>query len=103
MAKPVGTGTFSNLLVAQALGGRQVDKAKVRGFPSGPGAKRSRPIQRGRIYDCNRIIAHQTREQLCALGSGPYMRHEALVGVKCKSMCGCALHHARTAGCLWVP
>jgi transposase len=40
--------------------GRNSDQAKVRGFPSGPGAELIAPYKRGRIYDCNRIIAHQT-------------------------------------------
>ena len=47
---------------AQGLRGRKIDKAKVRGFPSGCGLYFSNagPTRIGRIYGCNRIIAHSS-------------------------------------------
>lgn len=51
------TGTFSNLTVPKGVRGRKIDKAKVRGVPSGPGRCliTHASFRRGRIYGGNRI------------------------------------------------
>jgi hypothetical protein len=72
MAKPVGTGTFSNLGHTQALRGRQCDQAKVRELPSWPGAQKMTPHKEAEYMTATGSRSSDSRNSL-ARGSGPYM------------------------------
>lgn len=72
MAKPVGTGTFSNLGHTQAFRGRQCDQAKVRELPSWPAAQKMMPHNEAEYMTATGSRSSGSKNSL-ARGSGPYM------------------------------
>ena len=59
MGEPVGPALSQTWQVGQAREAVKLIRRKCADFHLGPGHSRIAPL-RGRIYDCNRYIAHQT-------------------------------------------
>jgi hypothetical protein len=85
MAKPVGTGTFSNLGHTQALRGRQCDQAKVRELPSWPGAQKMMPYSEAEYMTATGSPLTELQYRPCARERSIYVCGELLISVENRS------------------